>query len=334
VTVEKIMEVMKASRGMTLSRDELAGFMLNMSRYTSGSDRQFYLECYSGGTYTSDRIGRGETTVADLYLNIVGGIQPSVARKLFSIEDGSDDGFFERFGLMAYPDLPKTWELVDRHPDSGLRNTYHNICDTLSKTNWATVLHTDAEVEAGRATPYARFSPEAQQIFNDWLTEHMIGIRTAGESQVEGFMNKQRGLLVRLALIIHLTAYAAGEETDPRSVSEKSLSRALHLVEDYLVPTWRRVLAAFGKTQTESASMRIARAILAERMNGIRVSDVLKRDWSGMKDRAAIEAAFDDLVARDWLALPERNTGPRGGRPSETYRVNPRVFDMEVGSHG
>jgi hypothetical protein len=71
VTVEKIMEVMKASRGMTLSRDELAGFMLNMSRYTSGSDRQFYLECYSGGTYTSDRIGRGETTVADLYLNIV-----------------------------------------------------------------------------------------------------------------------------------------------------------------------------------------------------------------------------------------------------------------------
>jgi hypothetical protein len=67
------------------------------------------------------------------------------------------------------------------------------------------------------------------------------------------------------------------------------------LVEDYLVPTWRRVLAAFGKTQTESASMRIARAIIAERLNGIRVGDILRRDWSGMKDRAAIEAAFDDL---------------------------------------
>jgi hypothetical protein len=333
VTVEKIMEVMKASKGMTLSRDELAGFMLNMSRYTSGSDRQFYLECYSGGTYTSDRIGRGETTVADLYLNIVGGIQPSVARKLFSVEDGSDDGFFERFGLMAYPDLPKTWELVDRRPDSGLRNSYHNICETLSKTDWATTLHTDAEVEAGPATPYARFCPEAQEMFNDWLTEHMIGIRNAGESQVEGFMNKQRGLLVRLALVIHLTAYASGEETDPRSVSEKSLSRALLLVEDYLVPTWRRVLAAFGKTQTESASMRIARSIIEKRMDGIRVGDVLRNHWSGMRDRAAIEEAFDDLVARDWLAAPEKAAKKGGGRPSETYRVNPRVFDMEVSGH-
>jgi hypothetical protein len=234
---------------------------------------------------------------------------------------------------MAYPDLPKTWELIDRRPDSGMRNSFHNICETLSKTNWATTLHTDAEVEAGRATPYARFSPDAQEIFNEWLTEHMIGIRSAGESQVEGFMNKQRGLLVRLALVIHLTAYAAGEETDPRAVSTRSLSRALALVEYYLVPTWRRVLAAFGKTQTESAAMRIARVIIAERMNGVRISDIIKRDGHGLKDRATAEAALDDLVARDWLAAPERTTGPRGGRPSETYRVNPRVFQMETGNH-
>jgi hypothetical protein len=111
------------------------------------------------------------------------------------------------------------------------------------------------------------------------------------------------------------------------------LSRALALVEYYLVPTWRRVLAAFGKTQTESAAMRIARVIIAERMNGVRISDIIKRDWHGLKDRATAEAALDDLVARDWLAAPERTTGPRGGRPSETYRVNPRVFQMETGNH-
>jgi hypothetical protein len=77
--------------------------------------------------------------------------------------------------------------------------------------------------------------------------------------------------------------------------------------------------------------MRIARAIISERMIGIRISDVLKREWSGLRERAPVEAAFADLIARDWLAPPERQIGPRGGRPSETYKVNPRIFDMEMG---
>lgn len=332
VTVEKVMEVMKASRGMTLSRDELAGWLLNMSRYTAGSDRQFYLECYSGGTYTADRIGRGETTVSDLYLNIIGGIQPDVARKIFSVEDSADDGFFDRFGLMAYPEVPQTWELVDRKPVAGLRSSFHNICETLSKSDWMSVLHSDEDVQEGRAKPYARFSCDAQAMFNKWLTEHMREIRRSGESQIAGLLNKQRGLLVRLALVIHLAAYAAGEETNPREVSSRSFTRALTLVETYLVPTWKRVWSAFGKSKTESMSMRIGKTIIKERLTGVRLSDIMKRDWKDVK-KDAIEAAFADLVARDWLAPPERNTKPRGGRPSETYRVNPRVLSMGFSDH-
>ena len=86
-TIEKLADLMEVSRGLTLNRDELSGFMLNMSRYNNGSDRQFYLECYSGGSYHIDRISRGEQYIGDLYMNIIGGIQPKIARKIFSGED-------------------------------------------------------------------------------------------------------------------------------------------------------------------------------------------------------------------------------------------------------
>ena len=124
-TVEKLADLMVETRGMSLVRDELAGFVENMSRYNAGSDRQFYLEAYSGGSFAVDRIGRGEQIIDDLYLNICGGIQPSVAAKLFSTVNGVDDGFFDRFGLIAFPDMPENWELVDRLPNWDLQGISH-----------------------------------------------------------------------------------------------------------------------------------------------------------------------------------------------------------------
>jgi putative DNA primase/helicase len=111
-TIEAMADAMVESRGLTMVRDELSGWVNNMSRYSKGDDRQFYLECHSGGAYAVDRIVRGRQIVPDIYLNVVGGIQPKVAKKAFQIsEDGADDGYFERFGLICYPDLPD-WQGV------------------------------------------------------------------------------------------------------------------------------------------------------------------------------------------------------------------------------
>jgi hypothetical protein len=334
VTAEKLGELMVDSRGLTLVRDELSGWVLNMSRYNAGSDRQFYLEAYSGGPGVVDRIRRGELYIPDVYVNIVGGIQPSVAKKLFSVQDGSDDGFLDRFGLIAFPDLPDEWQLVDCWPETGLRQAVNAIADKLAAADWAVTLHTDADVEAGKAKPYVRFSPAAQEIFNDWLTEHMRGMKAAADTPIIGFYSKARGLLGRLTLVIHLTAWAAGDEGDPRTVSEQSLTRALAILEGYLVPMWRRVMAAFSKAPVVDGAHKIGEYIRKKGLDGIRVADISKLDWSGLNDRAAIEAALRTLVDRDWLAEPETVSGARGGRPSATYIVNPKVHLPSGGDHG
>ena len=327
-TIEKLAELMVESRGMTLVRDELAGWLLNMARYNAGSDRQFYLEAYSGGSFSIDRIRRGEMVVPDLYINIIGGIQPSVARKLFDTGDGGDDGFLDRFGLIAYPDLPDDWTLVDRWPDAAVRKAFNAACDLLVTTDWANVLH----MEEG-SKPFVRFSPEAQDIFDDWLKAHMRALPATAESAIGGFMGKARGLLCRLALVLHLTSWASGVEPDAKTVSVATLGQALTLLETYLVPTWTRVMSAFGNMPATCGAHRIAKMIVDRRLSGIRVADITKQNWTGLRDRSAVLEALTVLMDHGWLAMPEKPVAGRNGRPSSTYTVNPGIFDMEA-SHG
>jgi putative DNA primase/helicase len=318
-TIERMADLMVESRGLTLVRDELSGFLLNMSRYNAGSDRQFYLESYSGGSYTVDRVGRGNSFIEDLYLNIIGGIQPQVARKLFSIETGPDDGLFERFGLIAYPEKPTTYQHVDRWPDKMKREFFNQMCDKLADANWGELLDKDDFNPKG----FAHFNEAAQDIFNEWLTEHRQMLRRIPDDDpIGGMMGKARGLLARLTLVIHLAAWAAGETPDPTTIVEESLSRALALLEEYLIPTWRRVFAAFGKTAADDGAHRIAKWIKAEKIQKVRFRDIRRKCWTGLSDDREIEPAIKMLVAHRWLGDPELT---KNGRPTTDYPVNPLV---------
>ncbi len=52
-------------------------------------------------------------------MSVVGGVQPSKIKRLVQEavgETDEDDGFIQRFSLIAFPD-PQGWKLVDRAPD-------------------------------------------------------------------------------------------------------------------------------------------------------------------------------------------------------------------------
>jgi putative DNA primase/helicase len=324
-TVQKVADLMVGSRGLTLIRDELAGFYKSMNQFNKGgADRQFYTECNTGGDFAVDRIARGSTLVKDVYLNILGGIQPSVAQEIFG-KDPVDDGFFERFSLIEFPDLPKVYRYVDRRPDAEKLRRYDEVCDRLAKQDWHEVLHSDEAVIRGSRKPYARFTPEAQPSFKDWVQEHKNRALRLGDDPIAGFMAKAPGLLVRLVLVIHLTAYFAGEESSPRDVSVKSLGRALMLLDEYLMPMWRRTLGAFGHSAEMAGARRIAKLILEKRLDRLRPADITKNGMTGLTDHDAVVKAMRVLVGRDWLREPPTREGP--GRQSATYAVNPRVHE-------
>jgi hypothetical protein len=328
ITIERLADEMEDSRGLTLFRDELSGFMKNMNRYNTGSDRQFYLECHAGGSYHVDRVGRGSQYIGDLYLNIFGGIQPKVAREVFG-DDSADDGFNERFGLIAYPEKMTDWVLVDEPPNREAQNAMSDMCDILVSSVWEDHLPVD-EDSRGQVygKPYVRFNVEAQTRFNDWLSAHMKMLGALQEDDpLIGFYEKERGLFCRVCLVLHLATCAS--TTDPYdTISLDTLGKTIRLFESYIEPMWKRVMAAFGRTTVDEAAKKIAEWIRQENLEFIKPRDILRKGWKDLKDLKSIDAALNLLIAHRWIGEGQTtSSGPKGGRPSLTYQVNPLVWN-------
>ena len=90
-------------RGLLHVRDELAGWLGSFDRYGgNGADRSFYLECWNGGAYVSDRIKFNGVPlrIKHTSLAILGGIVPDRLRAALA---DADDGLPARF-IFVWPD--------------------------------------------------------------------------------------------------------------------------------------------------------------------------------------------------------------------------------------
>jgi hypothetical protein len=99
-TIEALAEILSRSpRGLLVKRDEFAGWIGGMEKYSgtsrgSAADRAFWLQSYDGGPYRMDRIKRGATYVRNLSISLIGGIQPE---KLVEMRGLTSDGLLQRF---------------------------------------------------------------------------------------------------------------------------------------------------------------------------------------------------------------------------------------------
>lgn len=99
---------------------------------------------------------------------------------------------------------------------------------------------------------------------------------------------------------------------------------SIGIFERFCAPTYTRVCAAFGLVAAFDGAKRIANLIKRKRMDKIRIGDVTKQAWQGMRERKPIEDAMAALEDIDWLRKPA-TAGPRGGRPPDHWLVNPKV---------
>lgn len=189
LTYEKLGEILAANPDGVLSvRDEMRGLFMSLAREKAAPARAFYLQAWSGGRYTFDRIGRGTVTVDDARLSIIGGIQPGPLSELVqqARRGAADDGMIERF-LIAWPDAPGEWREVDRWPDTGGKRraweTFERL-DTLTAGALAAERESDIHGEP-RGLPFVRFDDEAREAFGEWRSDFERTIRAAeGEGLV------------------------------------------------------------------------------------------------------------------------------------------------------
>jgi hypothetical protein len=335
-TTEKLRELCSdlSSRGLVLVRDELAGLIGELNKYHGGrgGDRQFYLQSYSGGPLPTDRISRKTLPVTNLLFSIVGGIQPKLARAIFSPEDDKEDGLAARF-ICPWPEQ-RAVQWVDESPNLDARTRIRAATEVLFKADWSTTLQTDDYGE-----PFCRPSPDGVAQYASWWadTKNLVRDNRARFDGGLGFrLNKYDGLLPRLILVNHLLEWALAPSPKrtraaARTVDAELVTRMVTLMRVYMLPMDERVYQAYGMSDAASNGERVLEWLQRD----VRAGNATRTSLTAREARRAVRPdseeaaaiAVEWLCSRNWLREQVPPAQRRRGRqPSDVYDINPHAL--------
>ena len=217
-TIEAAQEILKDSPNGVLSyQDELSGWFGAMDKYSGGGkgaakDRAFWLESFNGGSYSTNRIGRGSVFIENLSVSMLGGIQPEPIRKL--AEDGSDDGLLQRL----IPIVLRPAVVGRDEPPSEAVFDYNALISNLHQLKPPT---------AGGIMPALttlRFDDGALTIRKELEKKHLeLQQCETINRKLASHIGKYNGIFARLCVVWHCVEHAKG--TLPATISEATARR-------------------------------------------------------------------------------------------------------------
>ena len=98
---------------------------------------------------------------------------------------------------------------------------------------------------------------------------------------------------------------------------------------DYLESHARRIYSAATHNPVKAAKLILAKIENGKLSNGFTAREILRKGWTGLSDATEIKEGLAALTDYDYLLECMTETS---GRPSVTYRINPRFYKGE--DHG
>jgi hypothetical protein len=312
VTTERAAVILeKQPRGALQIRDELAGWLGNMERYSGGgSDRAFWLEAYGGRPWTVERMGRDPVHVPRLALGVLGGIQPDRLATLL-MKGADDDGLLARL-MPVWPDPAPI-----ARPRAG-------VDDAFAEVAFERLLSLAMVQDDGDVRPVVvPFDQAAQDMLHEWREQCR-----AWEGEAEGlllsYIGKLPGVAVRLSAVLAFLDWAdAPGMPEPERIGAEHFGRACHFVESYVLPMARRAYADASIPAAEQGARRILDLVRGERLATVSARDLQRRKLTGLRDAAAIKAALGVLAEADVL---REEKAPTQGRTASVWQVNPKLW--------
>ena len=302
-------------KGVLHLRDELAGWLLNMSRYSNGgSDRPFWLEAYTGGPYQVDRVKHPEPVfVPHLTIPVFGTIQPD---RLGETLEDADDGLASRF-LWAWPDTVRAFRMPR---DAGDPHQAATAFQRLAN------LEMPKDEKGDRYPWYVKLTPDAQAVLVDFARD-MQAREPGAHGLLKSSIGKARGQALRLALVLEYLWWCGGDETapEPAEISAAAMQAAAGLMDAYFLPMAGRVLGDASIPTAERNARTLAAWLIETKPETVNVSAI--RDGArlpGLRDSDAVKAAVQFLAEAHWLTKAP-GTGA-AGRPRGDWVVNPKIY--------
>lgn len=329
-TTEALAPILQGNpRGVLLARDELAGWLGSFDRYAkagkAGADSAHWLSMHNGEEMTIDRkTGIPPTIrVPSASVSITGGIQPGILRRALG-QEHHESGMAARVLYAMPPRKAKRWTEADLDAES----------EAAMAAVFGRLFSLAMEVDPQSEDPLSpdlrpqlvRLAADGKRAWVAFYDQHaseqvnLSGDEAAAWSKLEGYA-------ARLALVVHLTRWAAGDATlrDSALVDEASIAAGVVLTR-WFGDEFRRVHAILSESDEGRESRRLVEWI--ERNGGsVTVRDLTRgpREYRGDPERAA--DALGDLVAAGvgrWEL--DDHAGGRG-RPADRFRLLSRCGD-------
>jgi hypothetical protein len=331
VTTEKVAHLLRDNpKGVVVYRDELAGFLGSFDRYSGGAgggDRAAWLEAWSAGSLTVDRVKNPDPIhVPRFGVALLGSIQPD---RLRVVTSGADDGLPTRF-LWFWPEDGKPFGRPK------VAASAERVAAALQRLAG---LEMEPDGEGGMQPQVTPLDDAAAVLLEAAGREWQQRERQVGGPMI-GVLGKARGNAVRLALVIEHLWWCGrdaviGVPPPPSVVSAEAMRAAILLMEEYFLPMAERVFGDAALTPAQRAARTLLREIIRTRPAEINVRTVRNSArLPGLSTADDVKAAVAVLLEEDVLIPKPAPITERGGRPRGDYLVNPRLWEAAPAADG
>jgi DNA-binding transcriptional regulator YiaG len=223
-------------------REELDGWVKNMSRYSNGSDLPFWLTTWSGKAVSMNRKS-GNSYLPRPFVPILGGVQPAILES-FSTEENKSNGFLDRI-LLCCPEIKiemynsneMNYTAIEYY-DNWVRSFYRSIKMDILKNEDEEIIPTVFKMDVD-----AKY--EWEKIYNE------ISIMQNSDEENEymkSMLPKQKSYIPRFALLIHLINNFEINHI-PVLISKETILKAFELSK-YFIKQAQKVKVSAKETKT------------------------------------------------------------------------------------
>jgi putative DNA primase/helicase len=231
VTAQALVQVAAVNeKGLLLQLDELSGWWSQINR-TGGE--QLWLEAYGGGSYTHTRVGKPTIRIDRLTVSVLGTTQPAPLSELLTAK--SDKGFSARC-LYVFPEpmsgFQRPMRLDHEHAMEGLRRL--------------------RDLELANGKPVAcPLNEEAEDVAANWINSHLAEEKKSSGAW-EQWLGKQRGMLLRYALVLQHLWWAMEENDAPLAeIGPEAIQAAATFIDGYAKPMAARCFGMANRPLSE-----------------------------------------------------------------------------------
>lgn len=314
VTSEKLTSVLAENKGRAAVVSAEGGIFSIMSGlYNRNVNIDVFLKGHSGDTIRVDRVGRASESIIHPALTMVLAVQPEVLNGLMSNNTFRGRGLTARF-LYSMPKSTVGRRSFSAEPiPEGVKSRYRDLVETILSGN-------------NEQEPIS-LDDEAAEVLKGLFNE--VEVRLKDDlAEIQDWAGKFVGAVLRIGGILHVMKYPKDSMFDP--VDRETMENAVSIGRYFL----EHAKAAYSLMGADAVNKN-ARLFLAA-VKRKRLAEFSRRDamrlYRGCKTVESLQPVLDRLCEYGYLAVKPvpPSYGP-GRKPSDTYLVNPAVWESADG---